>query len=65
MFAGSTCTIPGYLLLLGEWGHVHTWLVLLVIAATVVAVLPIGTRSLRRPSGTTGQAGAGAPLPVA
>ena len=30
----TTCTIPGYLLLLGEWGHVHTWLVLVVIAAT-------------------------------
>src|SRR6202042_2082003 len=40
----TTCTIPGYLLLLGEWGHVHTWLVLLVIAATVLALLPLAAR---------------------
>src|ERR1700734_607555 len=52
----TTCTIPGYLLLLGEWGHVRTWLVLVVIAATVVAVLPIGSRSLRKSPGTTEQA---------
>jgi putative amide transporter protein len=45
----TTCTIPGYLLLLGEWGHVPTWLVLAVIAATAAALVPIGTRSLRTP----------------
>lgn len=44
----TTCTIPGFLLLLGEWGHVPTWLVLVVIAATAVALVPIGNRSLRR-----------------
>ena len=60
----TTCTIPGYLLLLGEWGHVHTWLVLLVIAATVVALLPIGTRSLRKSPGLTDQAEAGIPVSV-
>lgn len=43
----TTCTIPGFLLLLGEWGHIHTWLVLVVIAATAVAVLPSLGRSLR------------------
>jgi putative amide transporter protein len=43
----TTCTIPGFLLLLGEWGHVHTWLVLVVIAATAVAVLPSLGRGLR------------------
>jgi hypothetical protein len=43
----TTCTVPGFLLLLGEWGHVHTWLVLAVIAATVVAVLPALSRALR------------------
>lgn len=26
----TTYMIPGYLLLLGEWGHVHTWVVLAV-----------------------------------
>jgi putative amide transporter protein len=43
----TTCTIPGFLLLLGEWGRVHTWLVLVVIAATAVAVLPSLGRGLR------------------
>jgi putative amide transporter protein len=57
----TTCTIPGFLLLLGEWGHIHPWLVLAVIGATVVAVLPSLGRSLR------GQATADSPgtaLPV-
>src|ERR1700751_1917607 len=44
----TTCPVPGYLLLLGDWGHVHTWLVLAVIAATAVALLPIATRTLRK-----------------
>ena len=61
----TTCTIPGYLLLLGEWGHVHTWLVLIVIAATVVALLPIGSRSLRKSPGPTEQAETAAPVSVA
>jgi putative amide transporter protein len=60
----TTCTIPGYLLLLGEWGHVHTWLVLLVIAATVVALLPLAARSLRRPVGAGAPAEAGVPVSV-
>lgn len=47
----TTCTIPGYLLLLGEWGHVHTWLVLAAIAATVVVLTPAAGRALRT-SGT-------------
>jgi putative amide transporter protein len=61
----TTCTIPGYLLLLGEWGHVHTWLVLLVIAATVFALLPIAGRTLRKSPGETGTpAEAGVPVSV-
>ena len=43
----TTCTIPGFLLLLGEWGHVQSWLALAVIAATALAVLPAGLQSLR------------------
>ena len=43
----TTCTIPGYLLLLGEWGHVHTWLVLVVIAATAAALVPVARQTLR------------------
>jgi putative amide transporter protein len=63
----TTCTIPGYLLLLGDWGHVHTWLVLAVIAATAVALVPAARRSLAEApapapgqAGQAGQAGAGA-----
>jgi putative amide transporter protein len=58
----TTCTIPGYLLLLGEWGHVHTWLSLVVIAATVVVLVPIALQSLRKPTGVTEQAEAGVPV---
>jgi hypothetical protein len=43
----TTCTIPGFLLLLGEWEGVHTWLVLAVIAATIAVLLPIGLRTVR------------------
>ena len=60
----TTCTIPGFLLLLGQWGHVPTWLVLAVIAATAIAVLPTGIRSLRTASGTADQAEAGVPVSV-
>src|SRR3984957_3264442 len=60
----TTCTIPGFLLLLGEWGHVGTWLVLVVIAATVVAVAPLTVRSLRQPAEVPDPAGAEAAVPV-
>jgi hypothetical protein len=60
----TTCTIPGYLLLLGEWGRVPTWLVLLVIAATVAVLLPVGSRSLRRAPDTTQQPEAAVPVSV-
>ena len=60
----TTCTIPGYLLLLGEWGHVRTWLVLVVIAATAVAVAPITVRSLRQPAEVPDPVEAGAAVPV-
>jgi hypothetical protein len=46
----TTCTIPGFLLLLGEWEGVHTWLVLAVIAGTVAALTPIALRSARSPA---------------
>jgi hypothetical protein len=59
----TTCMIPGYLLLLGEWGRVHTWLVLVVIAATTAAVAPVGMRSLRKPA-AAGQAETGIPVSV-
>ena len=43
----TTCTIPGYLLLLGEWGHVRTWMVLVAIAATAAALVMPALRALR------------------
>lgn len=66
----TTCTIPGYLLLMGEWGHVHTWLVLAVIAATAIALLPAGWQTLRGAARDSaqpeaGQAEADVPVPVA
>ena len=60
----TTCTIPGYLLLLGEWGRVPTWGVLAVIAATAAALVPVGMRSLRQPAAAAGQAEAGIPVSV-
>src|SRR5580658_1146475 len=60
----TTCTIPGFLLLLGEWGHVGTWLVLVVIAATVLAVAPVTVASLRQPAEVADPAEAEAGVPV-
>ena len=58
----TTCTIPGYLLLLGEWGHVGTWLVLVVIAATALALVPVARRTLREPAAASAPAEAGVPV---
>jgi hypothetical protein len=58
----TTCTIPGYLLLLGEWGHVGTWLVLVVIAATALALVPVALRTLREPAAAVAPAEAGVPV---
>jgi putative amide transporter protein len=42
----TTCTIPGFLLLLGDWGKVPTWAVAASIAATAVAVILIAIRTV-------------------
>lgn len=42
----TTCTIPGFLLLLGDWGKVPTWAVLATIVATGVALIPSARRAL-------------------
>ena len=47
ILAFTTCTIPGYLLLLGEWGRIPTWAVLVTIAATALALVPVANRTLR------------------
>jgi hypothetical protein len=48
ILAFTTCTIPGYLLLLGEWDQVPTWAVLATIVATALALVPVANRTLRR-----------------
>jgi hypothetical protein len=60
----TTCTIPGFLLLLGEWGRVPTWAVLVVIAATAAAVVPTGVRGLRTVPVVPDQAETGVPVSV-
>ena len=40
----TTCTIPGFLLLLGDWTKVPTWAVVVAIAATAVALIPVALR---------------------
>ncbi|HEX3737599.1 MAG TPA: AmiS/UreI family transporter, partial [Solirubrobacterales bacterium] len=47
ILAFTTCTIPGYLLLLGEWDQVPTWAVLATIAATALVLVPVASRTLR------------------
>jgi hypothetical protein len=42
----TTCTIPGFLFLLGDWGKVPTWAVLAAIAATGVALIPSARRAV-------------------
>jgi putative amide transporter protein len=41
----TTCTIPGFLLLLGDWGKVPTWGVIASIVATAIALVPLALRS--------------------
>jgi hypothetical protein len=43
----TTCTIPGFLLLLGDWARVSAWLVGAVIAATAAALIPAARGALR------------------
>jgi hypothetical protein len=40
----TTCTIPGYLSLLGDWDHVPAWAVATSIAATAAVLLPVALR---------------------
>lgn len=43
----TTCTIPGFLLLLGEWGNVSTGLVLVVTALEVALFLAVAASTMR------------------
>jgi hypothetical protein len=48
----TTCTIPGFLFLLGDWGKVPTWAVLASIVATAVALILIAIRTVPAQSRT-------------
>ena len=52
----TTCTVPGFLLLLGDWGKVPTWGVVASIAATAAAVILIAIRTV--PAHSTATSGA-------
>jgi hypothetical protein len=45
----TTCTIPGFLLLLGSWEKVPVWAVLASIAATAVLLIPVARAALAAP----------------
>lgn len=42
----TTCTIPGFLLLLGDWGKIPTWAVVASIIATAIAVILVAIRTV-------------------
>jgi hypothetical protein len=46
----TTCTIPGFLLLLGDWGKVPTWGVIASIVATAIALVPLALRGVPAPA---------------
>lgn len=43
--SATTCTVPGFVILLGKWSDVPTWSIWLSIAASLAVVVPIGVRS--------------------
>ncbi len=60
----TTCTIPGFLLLLGDWGKVPTWAVIASIVATAVAVIVAAIRTVpaaSRPAAAAGDLGVAVP----
>jgi hypothetical protein len=61
----TTCSIPGFLLLLGEWGRVPTWAVLGSIVVVAVVLTPVALRSSPSASSTRIPAGDGEGVPVA
>ncbi|WP_082499907.1 AmiS/UreI family transporter [Nocardioides sp. Leaf285] len=55
ILAFTTCTVPGFLLLLGEWGRVPTWAVLASIAVTALALVPLSRVDLADTAASTSQ----------
>jgi hypothetical protein len=47
ILAFTTCTIPGFLLLLGEWAEVPTWAVVASIVGTALVLVPVALRTSR------------------
>jgi putative amide transporter protein len=60
----TTCSIPGFLLLLGEWGRVPTWAVLASIVVVAVVLTPVALRSSPAASSSRVAAGDGEGIPV-
>jgi hypothetical protein len=61
----TTCSIPGFLLLLGEWGRVPTWAVLASIVVVALVLTPVALRSSPSASSSHVLAGDGEGVPVA
>jgi hypothetical protein len=61
----TTCSIPGFLLLLGEWGRVPTWAVIASIVLVALLLTPVALRSSPSESSSRISAGEGEGIPVA
>jgi hypothetical protein len=61
----TTCSIPGFLLLLGEWGRVPTWAVLASIVVVALVLTPVALRPSPSESSSLIPAGDGEGVPVA
>jgi hypothetical protein len=61
----TTCSIPGFLLLLGEWGRVPTWAVLASIVVVALVLIPVALRPSPSASASRIPAGDGEGVPVA
>ncbi|HJQ05959.1 MAG TPA: AmiS/UreI family transporter [Nocardioides sp.] len=46
----TTCTVPGFIILLGKWGEVPAWSIALTIVASAAVVVPIALRSPAEPA---------------
>ena len=61
----TTCSIPGFLLLLGEWGRVPTWAVLASIVVIAIVLAPVALRAAASEGSSRITAGDGEGVAVA
>ncbi len=61
----TTCSIPGFLLLLGEWGRVPTWAVLTSILLVALVLIPVALRPYTSASDARIPTSEGEGVPVA